>query len=623
MAELVAKVARNRVLPAEVLEQIVAHTEGVPLFVEELTKSVLESGLLPEGGDQYALQSPVPVLAIPASLRESLLARLDRLAPVKGIIQIGACIGRAFSYELLARISALPNEQLEESLRKLTEAGLVYRRGTPPHATYIFKHALVQDAAYDSLLKSKRQQLHARLAQALEEDFPDRVANEPELLAHHYTQAGNPAAAIPWWREAGELAARRVALQEAVGHFQKGLALIERLPPSSERDGLELSIREPLNATWTGLRGWAAPEVSVNAAAILQLAKSQGKAQSLRIGLWGMWVNTTTQGRVADSLEWAQRLLAEGNQAQDSDLQIFGHGAAMISHFCLGQLLEAQEEGNRVLALYDPQHAGRWMQVTAHDLKTLVGVWSPQWTWMLGYPDQAVQVSEEKDAHARRLGHAFNLGFALTLGAYVFDYRCEPGRLFERVGEADRLEREHSVPFVNQVMVRQVEGLARLRSGQLPQSIASLRRGLENWNRLGGHTRVPYLKSALAEALALQGSLDAALDMIDECLEQIERPGWQERSHLAEVLRLKGWMLMRNGKGEEADTVLRASIDWARQQQAKSWELRSSTTLAQLLLERGQRDAAREVLAPIYNWFTEGFDTHDLTAARALLESLR
>jgi class 3 adenylate cyclase/tetratricopeptide (TPR) repeat protein len=621
--ELVAKVAQGRVLPAEVLEQIVAHTDGVPLFIEELTKSVLESGLLREAGDQYTLQTPLPALAIPTSLRDSLLARLDHLAPVKGIIQIGACIGREFSYRLLSRISALRDDQLEAALRKLTEAGLVYSRGTSPDAIYTFKHALVQDAAYDSLLKSKRQQLHARLAQALEEDFPDRVANQPELLAHHYTQAGNPAAAIPWWREAGELAARRVALQEAAGHFQKGLALIERLPPSSERDGLELSIREPLNATWTGLRGWAAPEVSVNAAAILQLAKSQGKAQSLRIGLWGMWVNTTTQGRVADSLEWAQRLLAEGDQAQDGDLQIFGHGAAMISHFCLGQLLEAQEQGNRVLALYDPQHAGRWMQVTAHDLKTLVGVWSPQWTWMLGYPDQAVQVSEEKDAHARRLGHAFNLGFALTLGAYVFDYRCEPGRLFERVGEADRLEREHSVPFVNQVMVRQVEGLARLRSGQLRESIASLRRGLENWNRLGGHTRVPYLKSALAEALALQGSLDAALDMIDECLEQIERPGWQERSHLAEVLRLKGWMLMRNGKGEEADTVLRASIDWARQQQAKSWELRSSTTLAQLLLERGQRDAAREVLAPIYNWFTEGFDTHDLTAARALLESLR
>ena len=260
-----------------------------------------------------------------------------------------------------------------------------------------------------------------------------------------------------------------------------------------------------------------------------ELAKSQGKPQSLLIGLWGMWVNTITQGRIAESLEWAQRLLAEGNEAEDIDLQIFGHGAAMISHFYLGQLLEAREQGNRVLALYDPQRAGRWMQLTGHDLRTVVGVCSSQWTWMLGYPDQAVQVSDEKDAHARRLGHAFNLGFALTLGAYAFDYRCEPERLLERVSEADRLAREQSIPFLYQVMVPQVEGLARLRSGQLSESISLLRRGIENWNKLGGHIRIPYLKSALAEALALQGDLDAALHLIDECLEQIERPGWQER----------------------------------------------------------------------------------------------
>jgi class 3 adenylate cyclase/tetratricopeptide (TPR) repeat protein len=621
--ELVAKVAEGRALPAEVLEQIVAHTDGVPLFVEELTKSVLESGLLREVGDQYTLRSPLPALAIPTSLRDSLLARLDRLAPVKYILQIGACIGREFSYELLARIAALPDAQLEEALRKLTEAGLVYRRGTPPDATYTFKHALVQDAAYESLLKSKRQQLHAQLAQLLEADFTDRVVNEPELVAHHYTQSGNLAVAIPWWCKAGELAVRRVALQEAVGHFQKGLALIELLPASPERDALELLIREPLNAAWTGLRGWAAAEVTVNAAAILELSKRRGKSQTLAVGLWAIWVNTITQGRVADSLEWANRLLAEGEEAGDIDLQIFGHGAAMISHFYLGQLLEAQEHGNRVLALYNPQHAGRWMQVTASDFRTLVGIWSCQWTWMLGYPDQAVQLSDEKDAHALRLGHAFNLAFALTLGAYAFDYRCEPERLLERIAEADRLEREHSVPFMNQVMVPQVEGLARLRSGQLPEAISSLRRGIDNWNKSGGHSRVPYLKSALAEALALKGDLDAALEMIDACLEQIERPGWQERSHLAEVLRLKAWMLMQASRGKEADALLHASIDWARQQQAKSWELRSSTTLAELLLERGQRDAARAVLAPIYHWFTEGLNTHDLKAARKLLDTLR
>jgi len=622
-AELVARLTGGKALPAEVLEQIVAHTDGVPLFVEELTKSVLESGLLREVGDQYTLQAPLPALAIPTSLRDSLLARLDRLAPVKEIAQIGACIGREFSYELLAYISTLSTEQLEEALTKLTEAGLVYRRGTPPDATYTFKHALVQDAAYDSLLRSRRQQLHVQIAQVLEKHFSNRVASEPDLLAHHHTQAGNLSAAIPSWRKAGELAMRRMALQEAVGHFQKGLALTERLPSSSERDGLELSIREPLTAAWLGLRGWAAAEVGVNAAASLQLAKSQGRAQSLLGGLWGMWVNTLCQGRMAESLEWAQRLLAEGNEAEDIELQIWGHATVMISHLHLGHLLEAREHGNRVLALYDPQRIGRGMQVTGHDLKTVVGDFSSQWTWVLGYPDQAVQVSDEKDAHARRLGHAFNLGFALTRGAYAFDYRCEPERLLERASEADRLAREQSIPILSQVMVLQGEGLAWLRSGQLSQSISSLRQGIENSIRVGAHVTIPYLKSALAEALALQGDLDVALLLIDESLEQIERPGWQERVDLAEVLRLKGWMLMRQGKSQEAEAQLRASIDCARQQQAKSWELRSSTTLAQLLAERGQRDAARELLAPIYGWFTEGFGTKDLKDAKALLEQLK
>jgi len=621
--ELVAKLTRGRALPTEVLDLILSHTDGVPLFVEELTKSVLESGLLREAGDQYLLQMPLPALVIPTSLRDSLLARLDHLAPAKNILQAGACIGRTFSYELLAHIPALSDAHLEEALRKLTEAGLIYRRGMPPDATYTFKHALVQDVAYDSLPTSKRQQLHAQLAHALSVNFAARVANEPELLAHHYTQSGDLTRAIPLWGEAGKLAARRVALREAAGHFQKALTSIERLPASSERDELELSIREPLNGVWTGLRGWAAPEVNTNAAALLEVAKRRGESRTLAVGLWAIWVNTITQGRVADSLAAAQQLLTEGNLAGHLDLRIFGHGAAMISHFYLGELVEAREHGNQVLALYDPQHADRWMQVTASDFRTLVGIWSCQWTWMLGYPDQAVRLSDERDAYAQALGNAFNRAFALTLGAYVFDYRCEPERLLKHVGEADRLEREQSVPFMHEVMVPQVEGLARLRGGQLPEAVSCLRRGLDAWNKGGGYSRVPYLKSALAEAVALQGDLDTALGLIAEVLEQIERRGWQERSHLAEVLRLKGWMLMRQGRRDEAEAPLRAAVDWARRQHAKSWELRASTTLAGLLVERGQRDAGRSLLLPIYDWFTEGFDTHDLKAARSLLESLR
>ncbi len=624
-AALVNGVTGGRALPPELLERIVTQTDGIPLFVEELTKSVLESGVLRDAGDRFTLDTSLPALAVPTSLRDSLLARLDRLSPVKDIVQVGACLGREFSYALLARVTGLTDEPLQTRLSRLTDAGLVLSKGTPPDATYTFKHALVHDAAYDSLLKSRRQELHARIAQVLQEDLRRGAGTQPtqpEQLAHHYTQAGNVAAAVPWWRDAGKLAAQRLGVREAVALFQKALALLDALPVSADRDGLELSIREPLNAGLTGLRGWAAAEVSQNAAAILELTTRRGSPQLSGTGLWAIWVNTTTQGRIADSLQWAQRLLHEGERAGDTDLQIFGHGASMISHFYLGQLLEASTHGAQVLALYDPAQADGWMQVTAHDLKTLVGVWSCQWTWMLGYPDEAVRLSDAKDVYARARGDQFNLGFALTLGAYAFVYRCEPERLFERIDELHALEREHSVPFMAQVMVPQLEGLAHLRNGQPAEAAAALGRGLDNWNARGGHSRVPYLKAELAEARALAGDLDAGLALIDECLQQISRPGWQERSHYAEVLRLKGWMLMRAGRGADAEPPLRAAIDWARQQQARSWELRAATTLAELLVTQGHGSAARDLLAPVYGWFTEGFDTHDLRAARELLRFL-
>jgi class 3 adenylate cyclase/tetratricopeptide (TPR) repeat protein len=622
VAQFVGEMTVGRVLPPEVLEEILSHTDGVPLFVEELTKSVLESGLLREEGGHYTLLAPLPALAIPTSLRDSLAARLDRLAPVKEIAQIGACIGREFSHELLSRVAGLDGAQLEAALDRLLDAGLITRRGAPPDVIYAFKHALVQDAAYDLLLKSRRHQLHAGIAQALETGFADEVAHKPELLAHHYTHAGSLAAAIPLWRKAGALAIGRVALREAVAHLQRALGLTGQLPPSAERDTLELTIREQLNAAWAGLRGWAAEEIGVNTAAILHLARSQRNAQSLLLGLWWMWTNTITQGRIADSLPCAQRLLDEGGEAEDLDLQIFGAAATMVSRFFLGQLSEARAQADRVLALYDPRRAERWIHLTGHDLRTFVGVYSCQWIWMQGHPDQAVQVSDESSAHARTVGHAFNLAWALTFCAYAFAYRHEPERLLERVGTADRLAREQGLAFIYQVSAPQAVALAQLQQGRPLDAIPVLQRGIESWTKVGGGVRIPYLKSALAEAVALQGDLPAALQLIDECIEQIERPAFQERIWLAEVLRLKGWMLMRQGRDREAETQLRAALDCARQQGTKSWELRSAVTLAALLARRGQRDAARDLLWPICGWFTEGAGTKDLIEARVLLERL-
>jgi class 3 adenylate cyclase len=619
-AELIGRVTDGRELPPDLLEEILARTDGVPLFVEELTKSVLESGLLRDTGDRYELQAPLSTLAIPTTLRDSLVARLDRLAPVKEIAQIGACLGREFSYELLARVAGVDGGPLAAALAQLVESGLVVRHGTSAAATYSFKHALVQDAAYDSLLKSRRVQLHASIARVLEQDFAADTASRPESLAHHHTHAGNLSVAIPLWRRAGELALARVALLESVGHFQKALALMVQLPASPDRDRLELTIREPLNAAWVGLRGWAAPEIAVNTTAILGLAREPRNARSLLLGLWWMWTNTVTQGRIADSVPWAEQLLEEGRATGDLDFQIFGNAAAMVPHFFLGELDVARREADRVRELYDLQRADQWIQLTGHDLRTFVDVYACQLLWMQGYPDQAKALSEQSAEQARTVGHLFNLVWALTFSSYVFAYRREPARFRDGVAEADRLAREQGLAFIYQVSVPQAEGVARVQEGRAAEAIPLLRNGIESWANVGGNVRIPFLKSVLAEALALDGDVAGGLRLIDDCIEQITRPGWQEFLWLPEVLRLKGWMLIRANRRAEAETQLRVSIDCAHDQGARSWELRSATTLAQLLSAGGDHVAARNALLPVYEWFTEGFDTPDLIEAREILQ---
>jgi class 3 adenylate cyclase/tetratricopeptide (TPR) repeat protein len=621
VSAMIDRVVGNKSLVGSVREDIIERTDGIPLFVEEITKAVLEAESQRAAEHAIAVIPP-PALEVPASLHASLMARLDRLGPAKEVAQIGAAIGREFSRALLAAVVRKPEEELNSALDRLLAAGLVFRQGVPPDTSYLFKHALVQDAAHGTLLRGPRRALHARIAETLESQFADIAERHPELLARHCTEAGLIEKAAGLWGKAGQRSLDRSALQEAVAYLQQGLGIIERLPPSADRDSLELTLREPLHSARLRWRGWASLEVRANATAILQLAQRQGRPQSLLVGLWGMWVNTITQGRVAETPDWARRLLAEGNRSGNIDLQILGHRASLSSHFYLGELNEALEQRDKVLALYDPRRAARWRELTGNDVRTAVGVFSSQALWMLGYPDQAAQMSDQKDADSRRLEHPFDIGWALTWGTYVFDYRCEPDRLLARVHEADRIGREQSIPVLSKVLVPAGEGLARLRKGQLPEAISLLERGIEGWRATGGHLNLPYLKSALAEALSRQGDVETGLRLLDECLDQIERPRWHERVWLAEILRLKGWVLMRQGRRTEAETQLRASIQCARRQQAKSWELRSSKTLAELLIERGQRDAARQLLAPIYGWFTEGFDTLDLKEAKALLAGL-
>ena len=315
-AAMVSALADGKALPAALLEQILTRTDGVPLFVEELTKSILESGELKEAGDHYEYAGSARPVTIPATLRDSLMARLDRFMPVKEIAQIGAAIGREFSYELIAAVAPMPQAQLDDALARLSESGLAFRRGTPPDAIYTFKHALVQDAAYDSLLKSRRQELHGKIARVIEQSTPSIQTTEPEVLAHHLTAAGLAEVAIPLWQAAGELAFRRLALTEAIAHLDQGLELISTLPSSSRRDVSELELRIRLSEAWRVLKGWATPEVWTSLHPALALARSLQRHDALLRVIGGLIDNMVAQGRKAESLVWVQEMLdiATGNR---------------------------------------------------------------------------------------------------------------------------------------------------------------------------------------------------------------------------------------------------------------------------------------------------------------------
>jgi class 3 adenylate cyclase/predicted ATPase len=619
---MVSRLAGGKALPADVFEQILGKTDGVPLFVEELTKSILESAELKDAGDRWDYAGHAGALAIPLTLRDSLMARLDRFAPVREIAQIGAAIGREFSYKLIAAVTTHPKPELDQAFAHLVESGLAFQQGTRPDAVYTFKHALVQDAAYDSLPKRRRQEVHGKIARVIEQRFPAIEATEPELLARHYTAAKQPLKAIPLWQKAGSMALTRMALTEAIAHLNKGLDLVAALPSSAERDGKELDLRSLLGTAWFALKGLAAPEVWTSLHPALALAKSLERYDALAPIVWGLHAHVTTTGRVAESLGWAAQILDEAETYHDGDLLIVAHADAAVSNFYFGELMKTREHAGKVLALYTEERHGPLVGLLNQDLKSFALTWMALSTWMLGYPEQAVKINDAKETHARRLGHPFNLSWCLTYGALVFEHVGEPEELLKRVEEGERVARENSLPFVREVLARLQYGVALIRKGEFTGGVASLRAGLAIWENGGGRLGNPHMKSVLAEGMAQLGDLDGALDLIGEIIAQIERPGWEERHYYAETLRIKGWVLSLKGDLEGAERNYLASLDRARQQQAKSWELRTATSYARLMRDQGLAREAHDLLAPIYGWFTEGFGTKDMKEARALLDEL-
>ena len=357
-ADLVARVSGDKPLPPEIVEQIVARTDGVPLFVEELTKTVLESGLLADAGDHYELTGPLPPLAIPTTLHDSLMARLDRLGPVKEVAQIGAVIGREFSYELLAAVAPMSANRLNDALEQLVNSELVFGRGTPPDAIYTFKHALVQDAAYQSLLKSKRQQLHARIVQVLEQRFPDVMDTKPELLAHHCVEGRLIEKAVAYWYRAGQQAIARSTLAEAAAHLAKGLEMLRVLPGGSERDRQELDLQIALGVALIPLKGQASPATGQVYARAYELCRRIGETKQLFPVLYGQWVTHHTRAELAAARLVAEELLQLGQRQANAGVQVIAHRALGTGAMFMGEFGSAAAQLERTIAIYDPATHG-------------------------------------------------------------------------------------------------------------------------------------------------------------------------------------------------------------------------------------------------------------------------
>ena len=618
-AEMITHVVAGKALPKTIANQIMDRTDGVPLFIEEMTKAVLESGVLAEAADRYTA-GMFPSLAIPTTLQASLLARLDRLAPVREVAQIAATLGRHFSHELISAVTKVPQQVLNNALDQLVDAELIYRRGTPPDAEYTFKHALVQDAAYQSLLRSKRQQYHLQIAQVLEERFPEMAEAQPELFAHHYTEAVITNKAIPYWQAAGRKAVRRSANAEAINHLTRGLELLKTMPESPERFQQELTLLLALGTPLTDTKGFASPEVSGVYSRARELCRQVGSVRQLFPVLWGMWLfyNARAEHQVAREIGEECHRLAESSG--DPELLIAAHHARGVTLTLLGDISASLQHVEQAIALYDPnRHRYRALisgiacrSQAAHAL------------WVLGQPDQALEKSKEALSLTRQLPRPLSLAQALAMAASVHQYVRDAQTCKAQAEATMALSTEHEFPFWKAIGTI-LRGWALAEMNEVETGIVEMRQGLAAFRATGAECLRPYYLALLAEVHGKAGQAQEGLNLLSEAQAVVDRNG--ERWWQAEIYRLKGELMLKQCRVEglqaenqmEAEMYFHQALDTARRQCTRSFELRATLSLARLWQKQGKREEARSTLADIYGWFTEGFGTADLQEAKTLL----
>lgn len=620
---LIMHLSGGKALPDEVIEHIVAKTDGVPLYVEELTKMLLASNFLRQDREQYVLTEPLLTVAIPDTLQDSLMARLDQLNTAKEVLQLGAVLGREFAYEMLQAVSPQDEETLQAGLSQLVDAELLYRRGRPPRARYIFKHALIQDAAYQSLLKSTRQQLHQEIAQMLEVQFPEMVETQPELLAHHYTEARCGEQAVRHWYAAGDRAVQRSAYVEAEAHLKRGLKEIGSLPDTAERTRQELTLLMVLGPVLIATKGYSASEVKGTFTQAKALCDQMNDSSNLFPVLRGLWNSYLCGAEMLNAREYGQQLLDLAQSNNDASRLIEAHRVLATAAFFIGDFLTARAQAEQGIALYDPEQHDSLAFVYGANPSVVCTLYLALSLWMLGYPEQAQTKMDHAIASVQELTHGHSEAFALSYQSFHYQYRREVQAVLKWSESAIAVASKHgSRQWLSWSTI--VRGWALAMAEQWERGVRELREELEAW-RAGGQMEwvVTYFLGLMAEVLALKGQIKDALDVLTEALKMSAKNA--EGFYEAELYRLKGECLLHqtDPNTSQATTCFQKALDIARHQQAKSWELRAATSLARLWQSQDKRQDACDLLAPVYNWFTEGFDTADLQEAKALLDQLK
>jgi class 3 adenylate cyclase/tetratricopeptide (TPR) repeat protein len=621
---LIERITGGKRLPDGILAQILARTDGVPLFVEELTKTVLESGQLRETGDQFVLQNSLPSLAIPTTLQASLMARLDRLAPVREVAQIGAVIGKEFSYELLSEVAGMPKNKLDDALGQLTQAELIFRRGVIPQSTYSFKHVLVRDAAYQGLLKSRRVQLHAALATALEQKFPEIVEAQPEIVAHHFMEAGLTNQAIKYWLQAGKKAALHSAHFEGIAHLQKALDALRLLTAGPERDLTELNLLMTIGPCLIATQGPAGSDTMAIFVRARELCEHlDDRPEYLQVMFW-LTTACVVRGELPLAYETIVVLLDRAGMHGDRPALLNAmRGKAMILMF-MGQIVEAGEMINGALEAFEnsseedrlaARAAGQDAGVADLALKSWI-------QWIYGQPDAGAKSIEASVRRADSIGHPHTQAYAYYYASvfYALSDRFEIART--RAERCFELSEIHGFKQWHG-LARTIIGICRALSDGPSTSIEDVKEALEEYRKAGYQLGITVLHVLLCYALLDCGRFEDAQEVADRGLATAESNS--ERVFEAELYRLKARALQYKKTSEasaEVDSLLEHALAIARKQSAHSLELRVARDLAGFWRDRGNRDKAHSILAPAYEWFTEGANTNDQKEAKALLDQL-